>query len=314
MPSNTNVTLDSLRTEDHDAVARLLHRSLVQWYETRLNQGARFGDSHEPFRLFSEVYEALDPGQAIAARDEVTRELLGVCFIHPRETHIAVGIVATAPEAAGRGVARAMMHEAIQRAQAAGLPLRLVSSLFSLDSFSLYTRLGFVPHTMFQDLLLNIPAEGMSSPAPPGIERIRAARPDEAARLADFEYWQQGIRREKDYDFFLRNTVGDWRVWMTEDERGDVSGVLVSSHHPSCGMIGPGIVRDEATATALLWHALDQRRGSCAVFLVPCAAKDVVSAAYHWGARNVELHTAQILGPVSQGHGVVFPTFLPETA
>jgi GNAT superfamily N-acetyltransferase len=307
-------TLDVLRPADHDAAARLLHRSLVHWYESRLNQGARFGDSHEPFQLFPEVYEALDPGHAIAARDEATRELLGVCFIHPRETHVAVGIVATAPEAAGRGVARAMMQAAIERAHAAGQPLRLVSSLLNLDSFSLYNRLGLVPHTMFQDLLLDIPADGMTAPPPPGIDRVRPARADEAARLADCEHRLQGIRREKDYAFFLRNEVGDWKVWVSEDERGDVNGVLVASHHPAWGMIGPGVASDEAVGTALLWRALDQRRGSCAVFLVPSAATDLVRTTYSWGARNIELHTAQILGPLPQGRGVVFPTFLPESA
>lgn len=311
--TNPLFTLDVLRPADHDAAARLLHRSLVYWYQSRLNQGARFGDSHEPFRLFPEVYEALDPDQAIAARDDATRELLGVCFIHPRETHLAVGIVATAPEAAGRGVARSMMQAAIERAQAAGQPLRLVSSLLNLDSFSLYTRLGLVPHTMFQDLLLDIPADGMTAPPPPGIDRVRLARADEAARLADCEHRLQGIRREKDYAFFLRNEVGDWKVWVAEDERGEVNGVLVASHHRACGMIGPGVARDEAAA-ALLWRALDQRRGSCAVFLVPSAATDLVRTAYSWGARNVELHIAQILGPVPEGRGVVFPTFLPETA
>lgn len=66
----SKITLTALRPEDHEAAARLLHGSLVHWYESRLNQGARFGDSPEPFRLFPEVYEALDPGQAIAARNE----------------------------------------------------------------------------------------------------------------------------------------------------------------------------------------------------------------------------------------------------
>lgn len=311
---SSSITLDVLRPTDHDAVARLLHRSLVHWYGTRLNQGARFGDSHEPFRLFPEVYEALDPGQSVAARDAATRELLGVCFIHPRETHVAVGIVATAPEAAGRGVARAMMQRAIERAHAAGQPLRLVSSLLNLDSFSLYTRLGLVPHTMFQDLQLDVPASGMTAPAPPGTDRVRLARTDEAPRLADFEHGLQGIRREKDYAFFLRNEVGDWKVWVAEDERGEVNGVLVASHHPACGMIGPGVAFDEAAGAALLWRALDARRGSCAVFLVPCAAAQLVQTAYSWGARNVELHAAQILGPLPQARGLVFPTFLPETA
>lgn len=311
---SSNFALDPLQAADHDTVARLLHRSLVHWYQSRLNQGARFGDRHEPFRLFPEVYEALDPGQAVAARDPVTRDLLGVCFIHPRETHVAVGIVATAPEAAGRGIARALMEVAIGRARATGQPLRLVSSLLNLDSFSLYTRLGMVPHTMFQDFLLNVPEQGMAAPPPPGEDRVRPARAGEAARLADFERELQGIRREKDYAFFLRNEVGDWRVWVSEDERGQVNGVVVASHHPACGMIGPGVARDEAAGAALLWRALHERRDSCAVFLVPCAAAALVRTAYSWGARNVELHAAQILGPLPQARGLAFPTFLPETA
>lgn len=314
MKANSNVALDILKPADHGAVARLLHRSLVQWYQSRLNQGDRFGTRPEPFRLFPEVYEALDPGEAIAARDTTTGELLGVCFIHPRETHVAVGIVATAPEAAGRGVARGMMQIAITRARTARLPLRLVASLLNLDSFSLYTRMGLVPHTMYQDLLLDVPAEGMTAPAPPGTDRVRPAYPNEATRLADFEHSLQGVRREKDYVFFLRNEVGAWKTWVSEDESGDINGVLVASHHPACGMIGPGVARDEAAGAALLWRTLDARRGSSAVFLAPCAAAGLVQTAYSWGARNIELHAAQILGPIPQARGLAFPTFLPETA
>jgi GNAT superfamily N-acetyltransferase len=305
--------ISPLATGDHEEVARLLHRSLVDWYEKHLRQGSRFGDRHEPFLLFPQVYEALDPGQAITARNEDGR-LAGVCFIHPRETHVAVGIVVTAPEAAGRGVARAMMQAAIDRARAADKPLRLVSSLLNLDSFSLYSRLGLTPHTMYQDLLFDVPEQGMRAPPPPGIEGVRLARAGEAVRLADFEHDLQGIRREEDYAFFLKNAVGDWRIWVRESESDGVTGVLVASHHPHCGMVGPGVARDEAAAAALLWRALDERRGSCAVFLVPCAAANLVRTLYSWGARNVELHVAQILGPIPAARGVAFPTFLPETA
>jgi GNAT superfamily N-acetyltransferase len=306
--------LTRLRAVDHDEVARLLHRSLVHWYQTRLNQGGRVGDKHEPFRLFAEVYDALDPGEAIAARDPESGALLGVCFVHPRETHISVGIVATAPECAGSGVAKAMMQAVVEKARKAGLPLRLVSSLLNLDSFSLYTRLGFVPHKMFQDLMLGVPSGGMTAPAPPGAERVRIARLDEAGRIADFECALQGIRREKDYAFFLRNKVGDWKVWVLENAAGILVGVLVASHHRDCGMLGPGVATDDAAGAALLWRALDERRGSVAIFLIPCSAAELVQTAYSWGARNVELHTAQILGPVPHVRGLSFPTFLPETA
>jgi GNAT superfamily N-acetyltransferase len=101
------------------------------------------------FLLFPEVYESLDPGEAVTARDSQTGEVLGVCFSHERETHVAIGIVATAPEAGGRGIAKQMMTAVLEKARNLGKPARLVSSLLNLDSFSLYTRLGFVPRRDF---------------------------------------------------------------------------------------------------------------------------------------------------------------------
>ena len=311
---NTAYELGTIGPADHDAVARLLHRSLVDWYERRLGQGARFGERAEPFRIFPEVYAAIDPGEAVAARDAKSGELIGVCFVHPRRTHVAVGIVATAPEFAGRGVARAMLAPVIERARAAGKPVRLVSSLLNLDSFSLYSRLGFVPHTVFQDLALTVPPTGLTAAPPARTAEVRAVSDAaSAAGLAALELELQGIHREPDYAFFLRNTVGAWRVWTLENGASALDGFLVASHHPSCVMLGPGCARDEVAAAALLWRALDAMRGHSPVFLVPCTAAGLVRQCYAWGARNVELHAAQVIGPMPAASGVAFPTFLPET-
>lgn len=308
-----HIAFTPLAAADHEAVARLLHRALVHWYESRLGQGARFGDSHEPFLLFPEVYEALDPGECVTARTE-SGEIVGVCFSHERETHVSVGIVATSPDAGGRGIAKKMMSLVLEKARALGKPARLVSSLLNLDSFSLYTRLGFVPRTIFQDMLISVPESGMEAPAPKGADRVREARPDEAVRIADFEQSQQGIRREKDFAFFLRNEVGSWRVLVSEREDGALNGFLAMSTHASFTMIGPGVAADEEAATALLWRALDELRGKTLVFLVPCAAAGLVRTVYSWGARNVELHVAQSTAPVASACGIVFPTFMPESA
>jgi GNAT superfamily N-acetyltransferase len=309
-----SIVLRPLVSADHDAAAGLLHRSLVHWYESRLRQGSRFGTHAEPFRLFPEVYAALDPGEAVAACDAASGTLLGVCFVHPRPTHIAVGIVATAPEAQGRGVARAMLAPVLERARRTGRPARLVSSLLNLDSFSLYSRLGFVPHTIFQDLALTIPETGLRAAPPADADRVRrASDPAEAGRLAKLERELQGIEREGDHTFFLRNTVGDWRVWVLDREDDSPDGFLVASHHPSCVMLGPGVAHDEATALALLWRALDALRGHSVVFLVPCSARRIVQTCYAWGARNVELHAAQTTGPAPMARGIALPTFLPES-
>lgn len=285
----------------------------MAWYETRLRQGARFGGKSEPFLLFPAVYEALDPGEAVGAYGG-DGALQGVCFIHERETHFSLGIVATEPECAGRGIARAMVRIAIERARQAGKPLRLVSSLLNLDSFSLYTRLGFQPHAIYQDLQFSVPVGGLSAAAPESAARVRLARRDEAARIADLEFELQGIRREKDYRFFLENRLGDWRVRVCEDGSGRLSGALVSSLHPHWGMVGPGVARESDDALGLLWTALEERRGRDTVILAPSAETALIRTLYAWGGRNIELHTAQVLGSLPPAKGVAFPTFLPESA
>lgn len=302
-----------LTAADHEPIARLLHRALVHWYESRLGQGSRFGDRHEPFTLFAEVYEALDPGECVTARTD-SGEIVGVCFSHERETHVSVGIVATSPDAVGRGIAKKMMSLVLEKAKRVGKPARLVSSLLNLDSFSLYTRLGFVPGAIFQDLLIAVPDAGLAAAGPAGTQSVREAVLADAPRIADFEHSQQGIRREKDFAFFLRNEVGAWRLLVAEAADGSVNGFLGMSTHPSCTMIGPGVAADEETAIALLWKALDGLRGKTLVFLAPCAASTLVRTAYSWGARNVELHVAQSTAPVAGTKGIVFPTFMPETA
>jgi GNAT superfamily N-acetyltransferase len=302
-----------LTAADREPIARLLHRALVHWYESRLSQGSRFGDSHAPFTLFPEVYEVLDPGECVTARTD-SGEIVGVCFSHERETHVSVGIVATSPDAGGRGIAKKMMSLALEKAKRLGKPARLVSSLLNLDSFSLYTRLGFVPGAIFQDLLITVPDTGLNATDPAGSEHVREAVLADAPRIADFEHAQQGIRREKDFAFFIRNEVGAWRLLVSETADGSVNGFLGMSMHPSCMMIGPGVAADEEAAIALLWKALDGLRGKTLVFLAPCAASTLVRTAYGWGARNVELHVAQSTAPVAGAKGIVFPTFMPETA
>jgi len=306
------IDFNLLTAADREPIAQLLHRALVHWYESRLGQGARFGDSPDPFTLFPEVYEALDPGECVTARTD-SGEIVGVCFSHERDTHVSVGIVATSPDVGGRGIAKKMMSLVLEKAKRLGKPARLVSSLLNLDSFSLYTRLGFVPGAIFQDLLITVPDTGVAATAPAGIERVREAVLADAPRIAGFEQSQQGIRREKDFAFFMRNEVGAWRVLVSEID-GDVNGFLGMSVHPSFTIIGPGVGADEGIAIALLWKALDGLRGKTLVFLVPCAASTLVRTAYAWGARNVELHVAQSAAPVAGAKGIVFPTFMPETA
>jgi GNAT superfamily N-acetyltransferase len=285
----------------------------VTWYEKHLRQGDRFGTDFGPFRLFPELYARLDPGECLAAFDPADA-LKGLCFVHPRPTHISVGIVATAPEASGLGIARSLMQSVVERASRESKPLRLVSSLLNIDSFSLYSRLGFVPHTIYQDILFTVPAQGISCSPPAGARHIRAARKSDLSAVVELEFELQRIRRMQDYHFLFESHVGIWKVWISEEPSGTINGVLVSSEHPDWSMLGPGVARNPDIAAGLLWRALDSRRAQSSVVLVPSAESELVRTLYQWGGRNIELHVAQSLPATNHGQGIAFPTFLPESA
>jgi len=267
----------------------------------------RFGSDWRPFRTVVEVYHALDPGCCVVALDEAGA-LIGSAFFHPRETHVGVGVVSVHPSAFGRGVARAMMEEIIRIA--GRLPLRLVSSAMNLDSFSLYTRLGFVPQATLQALTLDVPAEGLPGPSTP----LRAATMADVSAIADFELRLNGVRKERDYRFFVENASGDWRLTVLEKPGGGLAGFLAASAHASGAHLGPGVAEDEAAMQALVHGTLDsQFRGRRVVWLVPVQCSGLVRQAYAWGARNRETHLFNVLGDAPPMRGVTIPTFLPES-
>jgi len=57
----------------------------------------------------------------------------------------------------------------------------------------------------------------------------------------------------------------------------------------------------------------DHHEGAAPVFLVPAQAAGLVETLCRWGARNCELHLAQVRGDYRTPTGLVMPTFMPET-
>ena len=308
--SDHALVLGRLPAGGTDEAARLIHRSLAVWYRLNLNQPDRFGDDWQPFRVFPSIYQDLDPGCAITAKDAVSGCLLGVCFYHPRPSHVSVGIVSTLPESGRRGVARAMLEEVLMIADAGNLPVRLVSSLMNLDSFSLYTRLGFVPGMVFQDLQfppgvlpLQVPIQGI----------IRRATPADVLAMAALEEKMTGIHRAHDFAYFAKNEAEAWHTLVLIGNEGGMRGFLGSLHQGGTQMIGPGWMENDADALALICAQLHHHAPGNPVFLVPARATGLVASLYQAGARNVELHVAQVRGRSTAPEGIIIPTFLPES-
>lgn len=303
--------LRPMHEDEWSVVAELIFRSTNCWYE-RAGKGPIFRGEPQTCLLFCEVYEDLDPGCCVVAEDEASGRLAGSCFYHPRQTHVSLGIMNVHPDYFGQGIASKLLKFITDFADAKAKPVRLVSSAMNLDSFSLYTRAGFVPRQIFQDILFAVPKEGLTH-STPALARVRPATPDDIPALVALEDQVSHIRREKDYRYFMENATGIWHTSVLENDRGGVRGFLCSVAHPGCNMLGPGVMRTEEDAAALILAELNHHRGRGPVFLIPADRPKLVQQVYAWGGKNCEIHFAQVRGEFRPFDGIVMPTFMPET-
>jgi predicted N-acetyltransferase YhbS len=250
------------------------------------------------------------------AEDQASGRLMGSCFYHPRQTHVSLGIMNVHVDFAGRGVASRLLRFITDLADRQAKPLRLVSSAMNLDSFSLYTRAGFVPRAAFADM--QIPADLAAQLTPPVLPRhqLREATVEDAGGMVDLEFELSGICREKDFAHFIEDRRKIWRTIVAENPAGGIDGFLVSVAHPGSTMLGPGCMRDEDLAAALIADHLRHHAGfaRAPVFLMPLDHPALQRRIYQWGGRNLEIHFTQVRGAFSPFAGIVMPTFMPETA
>lgn len=307
-----NFTLRPMTAADRFEVAELIYASINVWYQ-RHGMSAIFVGGPQVTEVFFDVYDALEPGCAVVAQNAATGRLMGSCFYHPRPRHVSLGIMNVHPNYFGAGVGRALLQHIIDYTDRHGYPaLRLTQSALNLDSFSLYNRAGFVPRHAFQDMILTVPAQGMTQTVP-GADRVRPATPADVPALAALELEVSGITREQDYRYCIANELGFWHVAVYESPRGDIDGFMISSAHPAMNMLGPCVARSEAEAAALILRELNEHRGRSPVFLIPVDRPELVQQMYAWGARNCELHFCQVRGEFQPFRGISMPTFLPET-
>jgi len=307
-------TIRAMRPEDRWEVAELICTSTNYWYQVH-GFPMIFAAGPQSTVFHFDTYHQLEGSSGIVAVDAETGHLIGSCFQHVRPTHVSLGIMNVHPNHARRGIAGALLREIVEKAEAAGKPLRLVSSAMNLDSYSLYNRAGFVTFGVFQDMTLRVPADGFRE-ALAASSRVRPATPADREAIVELEREVSSIERPGDFRHFLENRDGNWHVSVCEGAKNParLDGVLVSCLHPACNMIGPGAMRDGDAAVALLQAELNVNAGRSPVFLVPVTASAVVRQAYAWGARNCELHFAQVRGGVNaRVDGIAMPTFMPES-
>ncbi len=306
------INIRNMQRQEWPVVARLIHDSTNGWYVNR-GMSPCFANGPESTLLFCEVYETLDPGCCLVAVDSDSDEIVGSCFWHLRPTHVSLGIMNVHPGHFGKGIAAKLLREITGIADERKLPVRLVSSAMNLDSFSLYNRAGFVPQTVFQDMLIHVTDAAISCEPVPDNDRVREAVETDVQAIVALEFELSGIQREGDFRFFIANKTGHWKTLVVEDAWGKLTGVLVAIRHPGSNMIGPGVSRKESEMIALTQRMLPFHENNTVVMLVPASAKNLTNALYVWGAKNCELHISQVRGTFQTPTGIVVPSFMPES-
>ncbi|MGL4595538.1 MAG: GNAT family N-acetyltransferase [Thermoguttaceae bacterium] len=308
---NSNFQTRLMERGDWDEVAELIYISLNVWNEK--NRGFKLvTGSWETMRVFPRVYESLDPNCCILVTETTSGRIVGSCFFHPRKTHYSLGILNTHPDFFGHGIGSRLLNYVTEKAKQEGKPVRLVSGATNVDSFSLYSKAGFVPTGFYQDMTLKVPETGIDSPAPIRCV-LREATERDIPQMLALEKELSGIEREKDYRFFLENLDGIWHSSLLLGPKGDVEGFLISVNDPGSNMLGPGLARTEEQAAALIRYELNFHRGRSPLWLVSSQHRKLVDAMYQIGAKNCDLHVTQVLGEVRPQQGIAFPTFMPET-
>lgn len=269
--------------------------------------------SPQDTRIFFDIYGDISPGCSIAAFHKETGRMMGACFYHPREFHVSLGIMSVHPNYSGYGTARAMVEYILAYTKDNGYKAcRLVNSAMNLDSFSLYNKAGFVPRETYQDMIIDIPAGGITGTLP-FTDRVRPATLKDVAAMGALELDISGIRREGDYRYAIGNPRGVMRALVIENSSGGLDGFLISLKSKAITVLGPCVARTEETALALLRKGTDWFKGLPALFVVPMQKRRIVEQLYAWKAFNVETHVKQVWGEFKPYAGVSMPSYLPET-
>ncbi|MCM8532656.1 MAG: GNAT family N-acetyltransferase [Lentisphaeraceae bacterium] len=300
----------TMKEKEWGEVASLIHSATNTWY-VQNGKPPVFSCSESDLKFFCEVYESLDPDCCLVAEED--GQIAACCFYHPRPTHFSLGIMCVHPNFYGRGLARRILQEVVSLSIKANKSLHLISSAQNIDSFSLYNKAGFVPNEVFQDMILQVPEEGISLNEKE-LQRVRPAKDSDVRKLVSLERSINGFDHSKDLEFIIANESGSWQCHIIENEHAKITGFLCSVNHACSKIIGLGaILKHEDTLTLIKSH-LNNFKGFSPLLLIPAKEKELVQALLKMKAKNIEIHMTQSLGtaPATTTKGLFMPTFLPE--
>ena len=263
-----SILLRPLETSDVAEHADLLYSSFNSWYWKKGWGKDYFGCKPEDTSIFYDIYNDISPGSSVAAFDEKSGKMMGSCFYHPREHHVSLGIMSVHPDFGGLGVGSKLVKHIVDYTKENDFKsCRLVSSAINMDSFSLYNRAGFVPRVTYQDMVINVPDNGLENTIVAGQDSVREATLSDVQKMGELEMEVSSIKREIDYIYSIENPRGVFHATVYENDQKEIDGFMISVKHSALNMLGPCVARTEEIALALMRKEIERFNGTWVLFL-----------------------------------------------
>ena len=294
-----SITIRTMADDDVDVVAHVIVRAFN-------TVNARYGypsEFPEPYAavLLVRFYLSQDPdGCLVAERDGA---ILGSIFARRRGDVVTIGPVSTDPAGQGMGVGRRMM-QAVFDLYPDAASFRLVQAAFNKESYSLYSRTGFVAVEAMVRL------DRAAAPVTPEEDEshVRRATAEELQAVVGLDRRLLGVERERE----LPTHFGMGSVYVYDDGAG-MQGYLATMPTPGQIFYGPAVAHSEDQLTALLRTALRAADAHTIALHLPTRFAATIDECYRLGFRLFALETFMVRGEWSMDEAFYLRSTFPET-
>lgn len=294
-----SITIRSMSPDDLDVVAPVITRAF-NTVNARYGYPSEFPDPMISV-LMSRYYLSQDPeGCILAERDG---NICGSVFGRLRGDRVSVGPVSVDPGSQAIGVGRRMM-EALFDLYPDAASFRLTQSAFNKESFSLYSKTGFVA----AEPLLRL--ERPPAPVTPEEDdpRVRVVTAENAPLLVDLDRRLTGAERERD----LVPLFGMGRVYVHDGDTG-IQGYLATMPTPGPTLLGPAVAHSEAQLGALVRAALRDIGPRAAGLHLPARFAPTIAECFRLGFRLFCLENFMVRGEWRTPDAFFLHSMFPET-
>ena len=254
----------------------------------------------ETAELMTGAYVSYPEARGFVA--EHNGRLVGSGFAHVRADKASIGPVAVAPGVQGRGAGRAIMERLLDETRECS-SVRLIQDAFNNVSFSLYSKLGFVP----REIVARFVAEDARPKPPENSLAVRTMTTADLDSVAALDERKTGMRRHPDFALLLG--LGSQLVCERD---GSLTGFLCRVPADDECMLGPGAAETLDDLWALLCEAVRVPGPARVRFWVTASQHELVRYAFDAGFLISSLSTYMVKGEWTPPPGPHFMAMFPE--